>query len=178
MAQEKINKLAPTKFSVTMYCIKRYCVFIQYLYAMHAISVRGCHMRIIPIAASAGITGFESPAAEYLQLGLSLDEILIQHPSSTFLGLAQGESMQGVGIFDGDLLIVDRHETAKSGDVIVANFNGEFVCKILDMPRRMLVSSNEQYLPVTICDYDDFSIEGVVTRSIRCHRQSPLLVSK
>jgi|TARA_R110001592_G_scaffold43055_1_gene139838 DNA polymerase V len=135
-------------------------------------------MRVIPIAASAGITGFESPAAEYLQLGLSLDEILIQHPSSTFIGLAQGESMQGVGIYDGDLLIVDRHETARSGDVIVANFNGEFVCKILDMHRRMLMSSNEQHLPVTICDYDDFSIEGVVIRSIRCHRQSPLLISK
>ena len=46
-------------------------------------------MRFIPIVASAGITGFESPAAEYLQLGLSLDEMLVQHPSSTFIGLAQ-----------------------------------------------------------------------------------------
>ncbi|MGX9463407.1 LexA family protein [Shewanella sp. A14] len=135
-------------------------------------------MRVIPIAARAGITGFESPAAEYLQLKLSLDDMLVQHPSSTFIGLAQGESMQGVGIFDGDLLIVDRYETAKSGDVIVANFNGEFVCKILDMPRRMLVSSNELHLPITICDHDDFSIEGVVTRSIRCHRQSPLFISQ
>jgi SOS-response transcriptional repressor LexA len=51
--------------------------------------------------------------------------------------------MQGVGIFYGDLLIVDRHETVRHGDVIVANFNGEFVCKILDKPRRMLLSSNE-----------------------------------
>jgi DNA polymerase V len=135
-------------------------------------------MRIIPITASAGITGFESSAAEYLQLGLSLDDILISHPSATFIGLAQGESMQGVGIFDGDVLIVDRHEQVQNGDVIVANFNGEFVCKIIDMPRRMLVSSNEQHMPVSICEHDDFSIEGVVTRSIRCHRQSPLLLSK
>jgi DNA polymerase V len=132
-------------------------------------------MRVIPIPARAGITGFESPAAEYSQLGISLDDLLIEHPSSTFIGIAQGESMQDVGIFDGDMIIVDRHETARNGDVIVANFNGEFVCKILDTKRRVLLSSNQQYQPVIIHEYDDFSIEGVVTRSIRCHRQSPLL---
>ncbi|MGP1720081.1 LexA family protein [Shewanella frigidimarina] len=132
-------------------------------------------MKVIPIPAQAGITGFESPAAEYTQLGMSLDDLLIEHPSSTFIGIAQGESMQDVGIFDGDMIIVDRHETARNGDVIVANFNGEFVCKILDTKRRVLLSSNQQYKPVTIHDYDSFSIEGVVTRSVRCHRQSPLL---
>ena len=84
-------------------------------------------MRIIPIHASAGITGFESPASEYLQLALSLDE---------------------------------------------------FVCKILDKPRRQLLSSNENHQPQPINDYDSFSIEGVVIRSIRCHRQSPLLAGK
>jgi DNA polymerase V len=141
------------------------------------VSAWGATMRIIPITASAGITGFESPAAEYLQLGLSLDDILIEHPSATFIGLAQGESMQGVGIFDGDVLIVDRHERAQNGDVIVANFNGEFVCKIIDMPRRMLLSSNELHMPVSIGEHDAFSIEGVVIRSIRCHRHSPLLLS-
>ncbi|UCX04753.1 LexA family protein [Shewanella sp. HL-SH8] len=134
-------------------------------------------MRIIPIHASAGITGFESPASEYLQLSLSLDELLIEHPNATFIGVASGDSMQGVGIFYGDLLIVDRHETARHGDVIVANFNGEFVCKILDKNRRLLLSSNELYQPQAINYYDSFNIEGVVIRSIRCHRQSPLLAS-
>ncbi|MCG9698478.1 translesion error-prone DNA polymerase V autoproteolytic subunit [Shewanella sp. Isolate11] len=133
-------------------------------------------MRVIPFAAQAGITGFESPAAEYRQLGLNLDELLIEHPSATFIGVAQGDSMQDTGIFDGDLLIVDRHESARNGDVIVANFNGEFVCKIIDTHRRLLLSSNYQYQPVIIHDYDLFSIEGVVTRSIRCHRQSPILL--
>jgi len=70
-------------------------------------------MNIIPISASAGITGFESPAAEYSQLTCTLDEILIDHPSSTFIGKACGDSMEGVGIFDGDLLIVDRHVTPR-----------------------------------------------------------------
>ncbi|MUK69831.1 LexA family protein [Aliivibrio fischeri] len=132
-------------------------------------------MNVIPLHASAGISGFESPAAEYSQLSFDLDELLIEHPSSTFIGRASGDSMQGVGIFDGDLLIVDRYVTVQSNDVIVANFNGEFVCKILDTPRRLLVSANEKYQTVPINDYDTFTIEGVVTRSIRCHRPSYLL---
>ncbi|UAL42141.1 translesion error-prone DNA polymerase V autoproteolytic subunit [Shewanella inventionis] len=129
----------------------------------------------IPIPASAGISGFESPAAEYSQLGLSLDELLILHPSSTFIGVAQGDSMQGAGIFDGDLLIVDRHITAQQGAVIVANFNGEFVCKILDKHRKLLLSSNDKHQAVKIHDYDEFCIEGVVIRSVRLHHHCSLL---
>jgi len=132
-------------------------------------------MNIIPISASAGITGFESPAAEYSQLSCNLDALLIEHPSATFLGKACGDSMEGVGIFDGDLLIVDRHVSPKHQDIIVANFNGEFVCKLLDIQRRLLISANEKVQPVAINDFDTFSIEGVVIRSIRCHRPSPLL---
>ena len=132
-------------------------------------------MRVIPLKASAGITGFESPAADYGQLPLSLDELLVVHPSATFIGQAQGDSMQGVGIFDGDILIVDRHESMRNGDVIVANLNGEFVCKIIDTRARLLLSSNERHQPVPIHEYDEFSIEGVVIRSVRCHRASPLL---
>ncbi|CZF77180.1 LexA repressor [Grimontia celer] len=135
-------------------------------------------MNVIPIFASAGITGFESPASDYRQLPLSLDELLVEHPSATFIGRASGDSMQGVGIFDGDILIVDRHVNAFNGDVIVANFNGEFVCKLLDVTRRLLLSANDNYSSARIDQHDTFSIEGVVVRSIRCHRQSPLLCSR
>ncbi|OEE65930.1 DNA polymerase V [Enterovibrio norvegicus FF-33] len=135
-------------------------------------------MTIIPILASAGITGFESPAGDYRQLPLSLDELLVEHPSATFIGKASGDSMQGVGIFDGDILIVDRHVTARDGDVIVANLNGEFICKLLDVSRRLLLSANDKYSSVAITQHDTFTIEGVVIRSIRCHRQSPLLCTR
>ena len=134
-------------------------------------------MKVLQLAASAGITGFESPATDYKQLPLTLDELLIEHPSATFIGRASGDSMQGVGIFDQDLLIVDRHVTVQSHDVIVANLNGEFVCKIIDTQRRLLLSANQSYQPVPIMDHDQFSVEGVVTRSVRCHRMSPVLCS-
>lgn len=132
-------------------------------------------MKVSPVSASAGISGFESPAAEYSQLAFDLDELLIEHPSATFIARACGDSMQGVGIYDGDILIIDRHVTPSNQDVIVANLNGEFVCKLLDSQRRLLLSANESIQPVTINDFDTFSVEGVVVRSIRCHRKSPLL---
>ena len=100
-------------------------------------------MKVIPIYIEAGISGFESPAAEYKELGLSLDKLLIRHPNATFIGQASGRSMQGVGIFDGDLLIVDRALTARNGDVIVANYNGCFVCKIIDKQQARLLSASK-----------------------------------
>ncbi|RZF80532.1 translesion error-prone DNA polymerase V autoproteolytic subunit [Pseudoalteromonas sp. CO325X] len=133
-------------------------------------------MKVIPIYVEAGITGFESPAAEYTELRLSLDELLIRHPNATFIGLANGDSMQEAGIFDGDLLIVDRAETIKHGDIIVANYNGAFVCKQLDAHRRLLLSAAKGYSAVAITEGDEFQLEGVVTCSIRLHRKSKELL--
>ena len=135
-------------------------------------------MNVIPILASAGITGFESPATDYLQLPLSLDALLIEHPSATFIGRASGDSMQDVGIFNEDILVVDRQIQVKNLDVIVANYNGEFICKVLDIPNRQLLSANKAFSTMTISMHDTFTIEGVVTRSIRCHHPSYLLQSK
>lgn len=134
-------------------------------------------MKFIPITASAGITGFESPASEYLQLPLSLDSLLIEHPNATFIGKADGHSMQGVGIFSGDILIVDRHLNAKDFDIVVANLNGEFICKIINISERLLLSANPEYKTLRITEDDQFTIEGVVTRSIRCHRASHLVAA-
>jgi DNA polymerase V len=132
-------------------------------------------MRIIPLFASCGITGFESPATEYKKLGLSLDQLLISHPNATFIGQASGDSMQDVGIFDGDLLLVDRAETVSSGDVIIAHFNGEFICKLFDKKNRLLLSANKNNPPIKISAEDQIQVEGVVTRSIRMHKASPEL---
>ncbi|MEP4892444.1 MAG: translesion error-prone DNA polymerase V autoproteolytic subunit [Aliiglaciecola sp.] len=127
-------------------------------------------LKFIPIKVHAGIVGFESPAAEYTQLKLDLDQLLIDHPSATYIGLAEGESMKGDGIFSGDLLIVDRAQSIKDQDVVVANLNGVFVCKKIDKVNRCLMSSNSGYHPYFLNEGDEFQIEGVVTRSIRLHR--------
>jgi DNA polymerase V len=127
-------------------------------------------LKFIPIRASTGIVGFESPAAEYTQLNLDLDQLLIEHPSATYIGMAEGESMIGDGIFSGDLLIVDCAQNIKDQDVVVANLNGVFVCKKIDKVQRCLLSSAQNSEPYFLRDGDEFQIEGVVTRSIRLHR--------
>lgn len=134
-------------------------------------------MKVIPILIEAGISGFESPAAEYKELGLSLDQLLISHPNATFIGQASGESMVEAGIFDGDLLIVDRSLNVNNGDIIVANYNGCFVCKIIDKTEARLLSASKNHSPVKISAEDDFQVEGVVTRSIRLHQKSPELTA-
>jgi len=135
-------------------------------------------MKVIPIKAQAGITGFESPASEYKELKLTLDQLLIKHPSATFVGLAAGDSMQGVGIFDGDVLVVDRAVMPQQNDVIVANYNNEFVCKLLDIQHRVLRSASSIYAPVSIGECDNFQLEGVVISSVRLFRNNSSLQRK
>ena len=127
-------------------------------------------MFVVPIYIEAGITGFESPAAQYKELGLTLDELLIKHPDATFIGLASGQSMQGVGIFDGDFLIVDRAVDVSTGSVVVATYNVYFVCKIIHKEKRLLMSASDDFAPEYISPEDGFCLKGVVTRSNRLYK--------
>jgi DNA polymerase V len=131
-------------------------------------------LKFIPLKASAGLTGFESPASQYVQPNLDLDQLLIEHPSATYIGLAEGDSMVGCGIYSGDLLIVDRALAIKDLDIIVANLNGLFVCKQIDKKNKCLLSPTKGFKPYYINDGDEFQVEGVVTRSIRLHRHVKL----
>jgi DNA polymerase V len=79
--------------------------------------------------------------------------------------------MQGLGIFDGDLLIVDRAIEPAHGDVVLAALDGELTCKVLDMRKKRLLSSNKKYAPIPISDENSLLIEGVVTYSINQHKK-------
>jgi DNA polymerase V len=126
-------------------------------------------MKVVPIYIDAGISSFESPATEYKDLDLSLDELLITHPNATFIGRANGTSLEGIGIFSGDLLIVDRAKEVKHGNLVVVNYNGTFCCKILDSNNRQLLSASPEHKPVNIQDDDSLQFEGVVSYSVRIH---------
>lgn len=117
--------------------------------------------------------GFPSPADDYLETTLDLNEHLIAHPAATFYCRVCGDSMIGVGIFDGDLLIVDRALTPRDGDVVLAVLDGELTCKILDLRGRRLLAANRRYAPVTIPEGSHFEVEGVVISSVRRHRCLP-----
>lgn len=129
-------------------------------------------MQLLRFPAHAGISGFESPANEYIDLKLSIDDLLISHPNASFMGRASGDSMVGFGIFDGDLLIIDRAAALSDFDIVAATLNGNFVCKAIDRKRRQLVSALPERVTQQISDEDDYQEEGVVISSIRLHRMT------
>ena len=77
------------------------------------------------------VAGFPSPAEQYQEQALDLNELLVRRPAATFFVKVQGDSMTGAGIRDGDLLVVDRSLRPASGDVIIACVDGEFTVKTL-----------------------------------------------
>jgi len=115
------------------------------------------------------MTGFESPATEYKELGLNLTSYLIQHPEATYLCFAEGDSMTGDGIFSGDLLIISEAVEVKNGDIIVATLNGDFVCKKIDTKNQRLLSSGKGFSTYQIREGEEFLVKGVVISSVRMH---------
>jgi len=126
-----------------------------------------------PLYLSRVPAGFPNPADDYMDKGLDLNEYLIKHQAATFYCRVSGDSMTGVGIFDGDILIVDRALTPQQGDVVLAALDGELACKILDKQRQRLLSANKDYPPIVISEDSQLEIEGVVANSIRHHRVRP-----
>jgi DNA polymerase V len=108
--------------------------------------------------------GFPSPADDYVEQRLSLDEHMIQHRESTFFMRVAGHSMRDLGIFDGDLLVVDRSVPATHGCVVVAVIDGEFTVKqLLYTPQgKVLRAAHPDYPEIVITAEQDFSIWGVV----------------
>lgn len=116
--------------------------------------------------------GFPSPADDYLERSLDLNSHLIKHPAATYLARARGDSMEDRGIYDGDLLIVDRSRNAQHGEIIIAALDGQLTCKLLDKHNQCLISANKGYAPIAIGEFSDLIIEGVVIHSIRHHVQT------
>ena len=108
--------------------------------------------------------GFPSPAADYVEQRIDLNELLIQHPSATYFVKASGDSMIEAGISDGDLLVVDSSKKAEHGDIVIAAVDGEFTVKRLQMrPTIQLNPMNSAYSPIIIGSEETLDVFGVVT---------------
>ncbi len=127
--------------------------------------------KTIPIADSVISAGFPSPADDRLE-GLDIATYLVRHPESTFFLRVSGESMVGAGIFDGDLLIVDRELEARSGDIVIAVLDGEFTVKRLrrNGDHVELLPENPRYRKITPGRDRELEIWGVVTGSYKAFR--------
>jgi len=117
---------------------------------------------------SAVPAGFPSPADDYVEQRISLDEHLIQHRESTFFMRVAGNSMNGLGIYDGDLLVIDRALPATHGCVVIAVLDGEFTVKqLLHTPEgQVLHAAHPGYPDTLIKPEQDFSVWGVVSWNI------------
>jgi len=108
--------------------------------------------------------GFPSPADEYLEASIDLNELLIKNPPATFLVRAKGESMIGAGIFEGSLLVVDRALDVRNGLICIAYINGDFTVKrFFNKDTHIeLHADNDAYQPIIIKETDEFEVWGVV----------------
>jgi len=112
--------------------------------------------------------GFPSPAQDYIEGTLDLNEHLIAHPAATYFVRVEGYSMIGAGIFPNDILIVDRSLEARDKKVVIAIVEGELTVKRLRIREDcwQLMAENDDYQPIDITEDMDFMIWGVVTYSI------------
>ncbi len=126
----------------------------------HLSTPYACLLFLVPVSA-----GYPSPADDYLEGSLDLNQHLITHPTATFFVRVAGESMREAGIHSGDVLIVDRALTPSDGSVVIAVVNGELTVKRLSKRHGtlMLVPENQQYPPLPITETTAFEVWGVVT---------------
>lgn len=122
----------------------------------------------LPLFATAVQAGFPSPADDYLESALDLNEHLIRHPAATFFLRVIGDSMVGAGIHSGDLLIVDRSIRPIDGRIVIAIVDGDLTVKRLSQQRGKvrLMSENPSYPPIKIRDGQNLQIWGVVLHVI------------
>jgi repressor LexA len=114
--------------------------------------------------------GFPSPAEEELSDTLSLDYLLIQNPEATFLLKVSGESMSGAGILPGDMVLVDKGQVPKSGDIVIAEVDGDWTMKYLRKTNDgvTLIPANPNFKPIK--PKNELKIAGVVTAVVRKYK--------
>jgi len=112
--------------------------------------------------------GFPSPAQDYIERRIDLNELMIRHPSATYFVKSTGDSMIQAGIGEGDLLVVDSAHKAVHGDIVIAAVDGEFTVKRLQLhPTVMLKPENPAYKSIMIGSEDNLEVFGVVTYIVK-----------
>ena len=124
--------------------------------------------RIAPFFLDSVSAGFPSPAEDFMDLDLNLQEYLIQHPSATFCVRAVGDSMIKAGIHSGDVMVVDRALEPKNNNIVLAVLDGEFTVKRIQKKKQQLflAPENDDFSSILVTEEMDFHVWGVVTHVI------------
>jgi DNA polymerase V len=123
---------------------------------------------VLPLFQSGVRAGFPSPATDYIDKTLDLNELLIRNPSATFYVKVEGEAMAGLQIFPGDTLIVDRSLTPADGNIIIAAYHGELVvCRLHRKGGRMVIETGIAGREMQeITEQEEFEVWGVVAYAV------------
>ncbi|GGC95141.1 SOS-response transcriptional regulator UmuD-like protein [Flavobacterium lutivivi] len=113
--------------------------------------------------------GFPSPADDFIELSIDLNKHLIKHKDTTFFAKVKGHSMKNAGIFDGDLLVIDKSLEPQDGRIAICQIDGEFTIKRIKIEKNViwLIAENEDYKPIKVTPENDFVIWGIVINSIK-----------
>ena len=115
--------------------------------------------------------GFPSPAQDYATDAINLGKILVRDSETTFYARVEGNSMCEAGIFDGDLVVIDKSIEAKEGDIVAAFIDGEFTLKRFKVDEHegcaWLMPANADYKPIKVTEENTFLVWGVMTFCIR-----------
>ena len=125
--------------------------------------------RSIPLTNNSISAGFPSPADDFKEIRISLDKEIVRNEEATFYARVDGDSMQGAGLSDGDLIVIDRSEEPKTGSIAVCFLDGEFTVKRLKLKNQevYLMPENSRYSPIKIDEGSELSIWGVVTYVVK-----------
>ena len=117
---------------------------------------------------TANATGFGAAADDYMERGIDLNEQLIRNKPATYFFRMKGDAMKEAGIFDNDVLIVDRSVKLTNGKIIVAVLNGELLVRRFhkNFSSSFLIPENNRYKPINLAEFSDFVMWGVVTYAI------------
>ncbi len=117
---------------------------------------------------TANATGFGAAADDYMERGIDLNEQLIRNKPATFFFRMKGDAMKDAGIFDNDVLIVDRSVKLTNGRIIVAVLNGELMVRRFhkNFTSSFLIPENDRYKAINLGEFSDFVLWGVVIHSI------------
>ncbi|MGX9377334.1 translesion error-prone DNA polymerase V autoproteolytic subunit [Pantoea ananatis] len=115
----------------------------------------------IPLFVERCAAGFPSPATDYVESELDLNELCITHRAATFFVRASGSSMEDLGLYDGDVMVVDRAKEATHGDIVIAEVGGEFTVKRLQLQPQIALRPMNPAYPVIYPE--ELHLLGVVT---------------
>lgn len=126
---------------------------------------------LIPLLNNGISAGFPSPALDFIDERIDINKLLLKRPSATFMGRVSGDSMKNAGIFDGDLIIIDKSIKPEHNMIAVCVINAELTLKRICIKdkRCYLMPENENYPVIEITEDTTLMVWGIVVHSIRNH---------